>query len=197
MTSTTVDDDHALKERHRTMWTWGDYPHLAHDLIAELGPVAVRAAGIGAGRRCRGVAPGAGNASLPAAATGAEVVASDLTPELLAAGRRQAEERGISIDWVEADVEALPFPDAAFDAVLSVVGAMFAPHHQQTADEILRVCRPGGTITMINWTPQGLVGQLFATMAQYAVPPPPGGQPVVRWGDEITSASSSAPVFVG
>ena len=84
----------------------------------------------------------AGNASLPAAATGAEVVASDLTPELLTAGRREAEKQGLSIDWVEADVEALPFPDADFDAVLSVVGAMFAPHHQQTADEILRVCRP-------------------------------------------------------
>src|SRR4051795_9405869 len=182
MTSTTVDADHALKERHRTMW--GDYPHLAHDLIAELRPVAVRAAGIGAGQRVLDVAAGAGNASLPAAATGAEVVASDLTPELLAAGRRQAEERGISIDWVEADVEALPFPDADFDAVPSVVGAMFAPHHQQTADEILRVCRPGGTITMINWTPQGLVGQLFAPMAPYAAPPPPGVQPAVRWGDE-------------
>src|SRR4051812_34822973 len=94
MTSTTVDADHALKERHRTMWAWGDYPQLAHDLIAELGPVAVRAAGIGAGQRVLDVAAGAGNASLPAAATGAEVVASDLTPELVAAGRRQAEERG-------------------------------------------------------------------------------------------------------
>jgi ubiquinone/menaquinone biosynthesis C-methylase UbiE len=184
MTSTTVDADRALKERHRTMWASGDYPHLANDLIAELGPIAVRAAGISAGQRVLDVAAGAGNASLPGAATGAEVVASDLTPELLAAGRRQAEKRGLPIDWVEADVEALPFPDADFDAVLSVVGAMFAPHHQQTADEILRVCRPGGMISMINWTPQGLIGQLFATMAPYAAPPPPGVLPAVRWGDE-------------
>ncbi len=111
-------------------------------------------------------------------------MASDLTPELLAAGRREAERRGLSVEWVEADVESLPFPDADFDVVVSVVGAMFAPHHQLTADEILRVCRPGGTVTMINWSRQGLIGQLFATMAPYAPPPPPGAQPPALWGEE-------------
>jgi len=185
MTSTAVQDaDRVLKERHRTMWAWGDYPRVASDLIAELGPVVVEAAGITERDRVLDVAAGAGNATLPAATRGARVVASDLTPELLAAGRREAERRGLSVQWVEADVEALPFPDADFDVVMSVVGAMFAPHHQQTADEILRVCRPGGTVAMINWSRQGLIGQLFATMAPYAPPPPPGAQPAALWGDE-------------
>jgi ubiquinone/menaquinone biosynthesis C-methylase UbiE len=185
MTDTAIQDaDRALKERHRTMWAWGDYPRVASDLIADLGPVVVRAAGITARHRVLDVAAGAGNASLPAAETGASVVASDLTPELLAAGRREAERRGLPIEWVEADVEALPFRDGDFDVVTSVVGAMFAPHHQLTADEIVRVCRPGGTVAMINWSRQGLIGQLFTTMAPYAPPPPPGAQPPALWGDE-------------
>ena len=176
--------DTALKQRHRTMWAWGDYPRVATDLIADLGPVAVAAAGVGPGARVLDVAAGAGNAALPAAATGADVVACDLTPELLAEGRRQADRRGLTLEWVEADVEALPFADAEFDVVLSVVGAMFAPHHQQTADEMLRVCRPGGTLALISWTPEGFVGQLLATMAPYAPPPPPGAQPPPPWGSE-------------
>jgi ubiquinone/menaquinone biosynthesis C-methylase UbiE len=180
----TTAADTALKQRHRTMWAWGDYPRLAADLIADLGPAAVSAAGVRPGVRVLDVAAGAGNAALPAAVSGADVVACDLTPELLAAGRRQAERQRLTVEWVEADVEALPFADAEFDVVISVVGAMFAPHHQQTADEMLRVCRPGGTLTMINWTPEGFVGQLLATMAPYAPPPPPGAQPPPLWGSE-------------
>jgi ubiquinone/menaquinone biosynthesis C-methylase UbiE len=178
------ETDRALKTKHRTMWAWGDYPKVATDLISELGPVMVRAAGITAGQRVLDAAAGAGNAAIPAAETGAGVVASDLTPELLAAGRRQATERGVELEWVEGDVESLPFSDDEFDAVISVVGAMFAPHHQATADELVRVCKPGGTIGMINWTPEGLIGQLFKTMGPYAPPPPPGAQPPALWGSE-------------
>src|SRR3954464_1030636 len=120
MTSTIVQDaDRALKERHRTMWAWGDYPRLASDFISDLGLVAVEAAGITARHRVLDVAAGAGNASLPAAATGATVVASDLTPELLAAGRREAERRGLSVEWGEAAVEALPRPAGASDGAAS------------------------------------------------------------------------------
>lgn len=176
--------DRALKARHRTMWAWGDYPKVATELISELGPVMVRAAGITAGQRVLDAAAGAGNAAIPAAETGAGVVASDLTPELLAAGRRQATERGLELEWVEGDVESLPFCDDEFDAVISVVGAMFAPHHEATADELVRVCKPGGTIGMINWTPEGLIGQLFKTMGPYAASPPPGAQPPALWGSE-------------
>jgi len=184
MTTTAQDADRALKQRHRAMWAAGDYPRVAAELITELGPVAVDAAGITAADRVLDAAAGSGNASLPAAATGATVVACDLTPELLVAGQRDADARGLPIEWVEGDVEALPFPDADFDIVISVVGAMFAPHHQRTADELLRVCRPGGRIVMINWSKRGLIGQLFATMAPYAPPPPSGAEPPALWGDE-------------
>jgi 2-polyprenyl-6-hydroxyphenyl methylase/3-demethylubiquinone-9 3-methyltransferase len=166
------------------MWASGDYPKVATDLIAGLGPRIVSAAGISAGQRVLDVAAGSGNAAIPAAENGARVVASDLTPELLAAGRRLATQRGVELDWVEADAEVLPFDDDDFDVVISVVGAMFAPHHQPVADELLRVCRPGGTIAMINWTPEGFVGQLFTMMRPYAPPPPTGAQPAPLWGDE-------------
>jgi SAM-dependent methyltransferase len=184
MTSTdsATDADRALKQRHRTMWAWGDYPRVATELIAALGPVIVEAAGIHRGQRVLDVAAGSGNAAIPAAETGASVVASDLTPQLLDAGARAAAHRGLDLEWLEADVEALPFADDDFDVVLSVVGAMFAPHHQQTANEMIRVCRPGGTIAMINWTPEGLIGELFRTMGPYAPPPPPGVQPPPLWG---------------
>jgi SAM-dependent methyltransferase len=130
------------------------------------------------------VAAGAGNAALVAADAGADVVASDLTPELFAAGRTAAAERGVKVTWREADAEALPFADAAFDVVMSCVGVMFAPHHQQAADELVRVCRPGGTIGLLNWTPGGFIGQMFALMKPYAPAPPPGAQPPPLWGDE-------------
>jgi ubiquinone/menaquinone biosynthesis C-methylase UbiE len=112
------------------------------------------------------------------------VTASDLTPELFDAGRRIAAERGVDLEWVEADAEALPFADDSFDVVMSCVGVMFAPHHQAVADEIARVCRPGGTIGLINWTPKGFIGNLFATMKPYAPPPPPGASPAPLWGDK-------------
>jgi ubiquinone/menaquinone biosynthesis C-methylase UbiE len=121
---------------------------------------------------------------VPAALTGAEVVASDLTPELFPAGREFAAREGASLTWEQGDAEALPYPDASFDVVLSCVGVMFAPHHQQAADELARVCRPGGRIGLINWTPEGFVGEMFRTMKPYAPPPPPGAQPPPLWGDE-------------
>jgi Methyltransferase domain len=117
------------------------------------------------------VAAGAGNAALAAADAGADVVAADLTPELFAAGRAAAAERGVEVTWREADAEALPFADAAFDVVMPCVGVMFAPHHQQAADELVRVCRPGATIGLLNWTPDGFIGQMFALTKPYAAPP--------------------------
>jgi 2-polyprenyl-6-hydroxyphenyl methylase/3-demethylubiquinone-9 3-methyltransferase len=179
-----VDIDHALKAKHRALWASGDYPAVATDLIPTLGTTLVDAARVRAGQRVLDVGAGSGNAAIPAAATGATVIASDLTPELFTAGRRAAAERGVELEWVEADAEALPFADASFDVVLSCVGAMFAPRHQVVADELVRVTRTGGTIAMINWTPGGFIGGLFATMKPYAPPPPPGASPPPLWGEE-------------
>ena len=176
--------DRALKEKHRTMWALGDYPAVASEVIPELGPALVAACRISAGDRVLDVGAGSGNAAIPAALTGARVVASDLTPELFDAGRAAAAKAGAELEWREADAEALPFAHSEFDTVMSCVGVMFAPHHQRSADELVRVCRSGGTIGLINWTPQGFIGQMFATMRPYAPPPPPGASPAPLWGDE-------------
>ena len=184
LNDTTTAPDQALKAKHRAMWASGDYPSLAADLIADLGVTVVRECGVGPGDRVLDVAAGAGNAAIPAALAGAQVLATDLTPELFEAGRAAADRAGATLEWQTADAEALPFPDGSFDVVLSTVGVMFAPHHRPAADELVRVCRVGGRIGLINWTPTGFVGRLFAAMKPYAAPPPPGAQPPPLWGDE-------------
>jgi SAM-dependent methyltransferase len=176
--------DQALKARHRAMWALGDYPALATDLIADLGTTLVRACGVRAGQRVLDVAAGSGNVAIPAAQAGADVVACDLTPELLEAGRARAAQVGVELQWRQADAEALPLADGEFDTVLSCLGVMFTPHHQASAGELVRVCRPGGTIGLLSWTPEGFIGQMFATMKPYAPPPPPGAQPPPLWGRE-------------
>jgi ubiquinone/menaquinone biosynthesis C-methylase UbiE len=184
MTHDQTEADRALKAKHRAMWALGDYPAVARDIVGDLGPVLVRASGVGPGERVLDVAAGSGNASIPAAAAGATVVASDLTPELFETGRKAAARAGVEVDWQQADAEALPYPDASFDTVLSCLGVMFAPHHQAGADELVRVLRPGGTLGLLSWTPEGFIGQMFATMKPYAPAPPPGAQPPPLWGSE-------------
>jgi len=176
--------DRALKTKHRTMWAMGNYPSVVTDVVAPLGPILVDAAGIQPGDLVLGVAAGSGNAAIPAARAGARVIASDLTPELLETGQKLAAEAGVQLTWETADAEALPYGDSEFDAVLSCLGVMFAPHHQTSADELIRVCRPGGTIGLLSWTPSGFIGQMFATMRPYAAPPPPGAEPPPLWGSE-------------
>ena len=176
--------DKELNQKHKAMWSSGDYPVMVETFLRPLGPRLVEACGIGPGMRVLDVAAGIGNAALRAAAAGAEVVASDLTPRLLEAGREQAEANGLSLQWQEADAEHLPFDDASFDVVMSSIGVMFAPHHQAAADELVRVCRPGGTLGLLSWTPEGMIGDLFRTMGPFAPPPPPGAQPPPLWGSE-------------
>jgi SAM-dependent methyltransferase len=176
--------DAALKAKHRAMWALGDYAAVATEVIPALGPLVVDAVGVRPGERVLDIAAGSGNVALPAAAAGADVVATDLTPELLDRGRDLAEQAGLSLRWETADAERLPYDDGEFDVVTSCVGVMFAPHHQAAADELLRVCRPGGRIGLVSWTPQGFIGQMFATMKPYVAPPPPGASPPPLWGDE-------------
>ena len=188
MEGTTEVTVQTVKEKHRALWALGDYPAVASEVIAELGEVLVEACDVDAGDLVLDVAAGSGNAAIPAATRGASVVASDLTPELLEAGRRAA---GGSehIVWEEGDAEALRYGDGWFSVVMSCVGVMFAPDHQASADELVRVVRPGGTIGLINWTPEGFLGQVFATMKPFAPAPPPGAQPPVLWGspDHVTA----------
>src|SRR6476620_10522807 len=180
--SSTADSD--LKARHRAMWASGDYPSMVETFLLPIGLRLVDACGIAPGTRVLDVAAGSGNASIPAAQRGARVTASDLTPELLEAGRQDAESQGLELDWVEADAEHLPFEDESFDLVMSAIGVMFAPHHQEAADELVRVCRSGGTIGLLSWTPEGMIGGLFRTIGPFAPPPPPGAQPPPLWGGE-------------
>lgn len=166
------------------VWALGDFPRIARETISGTGDVLVAACDVRAGQRVLDVAAGSGNVALPAARAGARVIASDITPELLAAGRAAAEAEGLRLHWVEADAQALPFDDGAFDVVLSSFGAMFAPDHARTAAELARVCRPGGTIGLVSWTPDGWAGGFFATIGAFAPPPPAGAQPPVLWGIE-------------
>ena len=182
VTATEPERDHKAAER--AMWALGDYHTFAKQTVWELGPVLVEACGISAGQRVLDVATGTGNVAIRAAEAGAEVVASDLTPENFEAGRREARACGVELEWVEADAEALPFGDGAFDVVTSSFGAMFAPDHQRVADELLRVCRPGGTIGLLAFTPEGLGAEFFGAFARYAPPPPPGALPPILWGSE-------------
>lgn len=186
MTTSTqaVPDERARRERQRAMWAMGDYPAVAEATIPRLGARLVEAAGVRAGDRVLDVAAGAGNVAIPAALAGAKVTACDLTPELMDAGRAAAREVGAEVEWREGDAQALPFADASFDVVLSCVGVMFAPRHQESADELLRVCRQGGTLGLISWTPEGFVGQLLAAMKPFAPTPPAGALPPPLWGRE-------------
>lgn len=169
----------------RAVWGSGDYDRMARtEGLYVTGEALVRSVGVTAGDLVLDVACGTGNATLPAAATGATVTGIDLSPQMLTVAARRAAEAGHEIEWREGDAEALPFDDAAFDIVLSSFGAMFAPGHQVAADELVRVLRPGGRLAMSNWTPQGSIADFFATVTGFAPPPPDFAEPPLLWGDE-------------
>jgi ubiquinone/menaquinone biosynthesis C-methylase UbiE len=180
----TKETDRQFKASVGSVWALGDYHRFATETVWQMGALLAEACGISPGQRVLDVAAGTGNTAIRAAEAGAEVVASDLTPENFEAGRREAAARGVELEWIEADAEALPFPDDDFDVVTSSFGAMFAPDHRAVTNEMLRVCRPGGTIGMINFRPEGLALQFFELLGRYLPPPPPRALPPLLWGDE-------------
>jgi SAM-dependent methyltransferase len=171
-----------VKGRQQQAWSSGDY----HAVAARIHLTAEHlcdTADLHAGWRVLDVATGSGNAAIAAARLGCEVVGLDYVPALLERARVRAEAEGLELELVEGDAEALPFPDASFDAVTSVFGVMFTPDHARAAAELLRVCRPGGTIALASWTPESFLGQVFRTLGRH-VPPPAAVPSPMLWGTE-------------
>jgi SAM-dependent methyltransferase len=181
---TSIRADQSLAATHRAMWALGDYALMAEEVMAPLGPILVAATGIGPDVRVLDVAAGSGNISLPAAQTGATVVSTDLTPELLQRSQARAAAQGLNLRYLEANAQALPFEDNTFDTVISAIGVMFAPDHQCAADQLVRVCRPGGTIGLISWTHEGFFGRMLATIRPYRPSLSSALPPSALWGRE-------------
>ena len=179
-TELVTPDLDAVKKRQQLAWSSGDFAVVASRIVL-VAEQLCDTADIRAGWRVLDVATGSGNAAIAAARHGCTAVGVDYVPALLERGRRRAAAEGLPVELLEGDAEALPFRDASFDAVTSVFGTMFAPNHAKTAAEVLRVCRPGGTIALASWTPDGFIGELFKTIARH-VPPPPGVQSPMLWG---------------
>ncbi len=178
----TKPDLEAIKQRQQQAWASGDFAVVAARIVLTAEQLC-DSADLHAGWHVLDVATGSGNAAIAAARLGCSAVGIDYVPGLLDRGRRRAAAESLDVVFMEGDAEALPFPDASFDAVTSVFGAMFAPDHRQTASELIRVCRPGGRIALASWTPEGFIGDLFRTTAKH-VPPPAGVASPMLWGTE-------------
>jgi ubiquinone/menaquinone biosynthesis C-methylase UbiE len=171
-----------LKAKQQKTWASGDYGAVAA-LIHPMAEETIQAADLSAGAEVLDVAAGTGNASIAAARCGCRVTATDYVPGLLVRARERAEAERLPLTTEVADAENLPCADGRYDAVVSVVGAMFAPDQERTAAEMTRVVRRGGTIALANWTPDGFIGEMFRTVGR-RVPPPPGIRGPVEWGSE-------------
>jgi ubiquinone/menaquinone biosynthesis C-methylase UbiE len=172
----------AVKQRQQQTWASGDFSLVAAQLVL-VAEQLCDTADLHAGWRVLDVATGTGNAAIAAARLGCETVGVDYVPALLERGRLRASAEGLEVELVEGDAEALPFADGSFDAVTSVFGCMFAPDHARAAAELVRVARPGGTIALASWTPDGFIGELFRTVSEH-VPPPAGVPSPMLWGTE-------------
>jgi SAM-dependent methyltransferase len=187
-----------LKLVHRVTWAAGDYAAVARH-IDDVPPVDLLSRmDIGPGQRVLDVATGTGNLAIRAAAAGAQVAGLDLTPELFATARARAAAAAVAVDWVEGDAEALPYEDESFDRVVSAFGVQFAPRHQIVANELAGVTRRGGRIGLVNWTPEGLIGQLFKIMGASLPAPPAFASPPPLWGSEshVRTLFREAPVVL-
>jgi SAM-dependent methyltransferase len=172
-----------IKQRQQAAWSSGDYAVIGTTLQIT-GELLCEAIDLQAGQKVLDVAAGNGNATLAAARRWANVTSTDYVGALLERGRARAEAERLPVTFQEADAEDLPFADASFDVVLSVFGVMFTPNHQQAAHELIRVCRPGGTLGLVNWTPDSFIGNVFRTIGKY-VPPPTGLKSPALWGSEL------------
>jgi ubiquinone/menaquinone biosynthesis C-methylase UbiE len=172
----------SIKAKQQATWASGDFAVIGTTLQI-VGELLCEAIDLRAGERVLDVAAGNGNATLAAARRFADVTSTDYVPALLEGGRRRAEAEGLEVTFEAADAEALPYPDASFDVVLSTFGVMFAPDHNASASQMLRVCRPGGRIGLASWTPTGFIGQLFKVVGAH-VPPPAGVRSPALWGTE-------------
>jgi ubiquinone/menaquinone biosynthesis C-methylase UbiE len=172
-----------FRERQKATWSAGDWPGFA-PIIQEVADQIVDEIGVDAGQDYLDVATGSGNAAMAAAAKGARVTGLDFVPALVEAARARAAAAGVEAEFVEGDAEDLPFADDSFDRVTSIFGAMFAPRHQRAADELARVTRPGGIFAVTAWTPEGLNGEMFKTLAAHMPPLPEGIVSPVMWGEE-------------
>ena len=181
VTPATVDLA-AVKSRQQAAWGSGDYAMIGTTLQI-VGETLCEAIDLRSNQRVLDVAAGNGNATLAAARRFAEVVSTDYVGSLLERGRERAKADRLQVTFQEADAEALPFADGSFDIVLSTFGVMFTPNQQQAANELKRVCRPGGKIGMANWTPESFIGQLFKTIGKY-VPPAAGVKSPALWGSK-------------
>jgi SAM-dependent methyltransferase len=184
-----------FKQVQRKIWSSGDYPDIAR-YIESAAERVVAAAGVAEGEDVLDVATGSGNVAILCAQRGANVTGLDLTPELFEAARRRANDAGVACQWVEGDAEELPYEDESFDRVLSTFGAMFAPRHERAAAELVRVCRPGGTIAVAAWTPEGGNGHMFKTVSSHMPPPPPELKPPTMWGNEAYMRDLFGPLGV-
>jgi SAM-dependent methyltransferase len=173
-----------LKRAHRATWAAGDYAAIAELIDEALSRDLLARAELTPGQEVLDVATGTGNVAIRAAGAGAEVIGLDITPELFDTAHRRAAQHDVTVEWVEGDAEDLPFEDDAFDRVLSVFGVQFAPRHEVAARELARVCRPGGLIGLVNWTPGGQIGELFKIMGRYLPAPPDYASPPPLWGSE-------------
>ena len=179
-TPAAAPDLAAVKAKQQAMWASGDFAVIGTTLQI-VGELLCEAVDVGGGERVLDVAAGNGNATLAAARRFAHVTSTDYVPALLDGGRRRAEAEGLHVTFEGADAEALPYQDGSFDVVLSTFGTMFAPDHQKSSSELLRVCRLGGRIGLASWTPEGFIGQMFRVVAKY-IPPPAGVKSPLLWG---------------
>lgn len=176
-------DFSAVTQVQQGIWSKGDFSVIAN-LVYFPSERLAETLRILPGEHVLDVASGSGNAAIAAARRSwGNVISSDYVPALLERGRERAAAERLGVEFVEADAQDLPFDDASFDVVTSIFGAMFAPDQQRTADELLRVVKPGGRIGMGNWTPDGAVGEMFGTISKHA-PPPPGVPSPLLWGTE-------------